>query len=174
MSFLFNAIALLLLGVVFVQDLRARAVSIILFPLLLGCFTCMALAANAVAEVLEWASLNVLFLTLQLVLLYLYFWLKNRGYTAVVGQSMGWGDILFWLVACVLFSPANFILFFLSSLVFSLVLHLVLSRFSTAAHRATVPLAGYQALCLALALGVQQLLPGVNFHDDYLLLGFLI
>jgi len=171
---LLYVLALLLLGVLLLQDMRERVVSVVLFPMLLICLAALALQKTSAAGMVHALPRNVLFLLLQLALLYAYFWIRQRKYTAVLGQLMGWGDVLFWLVTAVLFSPANFIFFFLSSLLFSLCLHLLFSAFHTGTYHKKVPLAGLQALYLSLLLTLQWRHPEINFFDDYLILGFLI
>lgn len=172
-SLILGAIVLLLMILV-VQDLRERTVSVILFPLLF--FLC---AAFALLEVSLWDALysylfNGVFLLLQVIFLYGFFWLRNKRYTPVVGAMLGWGDVLFWAVAALLFSPANFILFFLGSMLLSLLLHAVLRLLWVNYKKETVPLAGLQSLCLVAVLPLSRLVSGFALHDDAFVLYFLM
>jgi hypothetical protein len=163
LSFLFSAVLLLL---TLVQDVRARAVSVLVFPALLLCLALLALVHRPLPAVLEAWGLNMLFLAAQIGLLYIYFLVTKRRMVAVVGSAMGLGDVLFWLVAAVLFPLPAFILFFLASLLFSLALHFLLRLSFRNSYSRTVPLAGFQALTLLLLLLGGQLYPEFNFHDD--------
>lgn len=156
------------------QDVRDRAVSVVVFPLLLGCLGWIAFTSQPWQEVMANWGVNILFLAFQLVLLYLYFLVTRRRIIAVVGTAMGLGDLLFWLVAAVLFSLPAFILYFLGSLVFSLLLHSLLSLTFKEKYRTTVPLAGFQALVLLVLLGVQQMYPYLDFFGDVLVLDLLV
>lgn len=63
-----------------------------------------------------------------------------------INESIGVGDILMFLFLCFTFTTVTFIILFVFSLIFSLVLHQYLNNKST---QATVPLAGYIALFFA-------------------------
>jgi hypothetical protein len=61
-------------------------------------------------------------------------------------KYLGLGDILFFLVPMLFFAPANFVVFFMGSLVLSM-LAFVLIKVSFK-KRITIPLAGVQALMM--------------------------
>lgn len=156
----------------FWQDLRDRAVSIIIFPLLLLCFAGAGLSTKAFGAIIWMPFVNLIFLLIQAGFLYGYFWISRGRQIKVLGSILGWGDVLFWLVTCVVFSPANYILFFLGSLIFSLLLHWVL-RFSLAeSDKSKVPLAGHQALFLLFLLVWQWCTPHLDFYSDDLIMGY--
>ena len=159
-----------LLFITFLQDLRERAVYILLFPLLLIGFTAISLYSQPVSVLAGNYLLNFLFLVIQMVLLYAYFTISRGKPTVLIGTLIGWGDILFWLVTAALFSPANYILYFLASLVFALAFHFFISLIAEGGEPAKVPLAGNQALFLMAALILQLFYPALNFYSDDLLL----
>lgn len=171
---LIKSFAVVLLAILFWQDLQDRAVSVVLFPLLLFCFIGVGLTNNAYQAGAWLPGLNLVFLLVQMGILYGYFWLTRGKQTPVFGTVLGWGDILFWLVTCVLFSPANYIVFFLSSLLFSLLLHLVIGFVFTGTNKVKVPLAGHQAFFLLILIACQYCIPTLDFYNDDLVLNYVL
>jgi len=174
LPFIVQASVASLLCLTFLQDMRERAISLILFPLLFMSFLLTTVLHVPFQEVSVAFLLNLAFLILQAGLLYGYFWLKQGSVMPVIGSMLGWGDVLFWVTTTVLFSPANFILFFLLSSLFSLSTYLLLRTFMQGKQRAQVPLAGLQALFLLFLLVIQWFFPAFSLHDDYLILNHLI
>ncbi len=163
---------LILLQVIFFQDLKFRAVSWIVFPILfviawgVGYFDTGSLS-------ITWRhfSINFLLLFTQLLAVTLYFSLKNRKLVLITKGYLGWGDILFLVCACVLFSPINFILFYLGSAIFVMMGHLIWRSLGTVNPK--IPLAGMQAMMLTLlSLTVNQYL-GYSFYDDRWLMNWM-
>src|ERR1700722_15213210 len=152
-SFLLPAILVLLL--IARQDLADRSVSWFLFPLLaaLGAGLCWMELRSASTLVLN-ILINAVFLALQFGLLKCWFrW--RTGKVAFIDHAIGKGDLFFLLASCCFFSPANFILFYLLSLLFSLLLHLTLGKWPVVyGKHGNVPLAGLQAACLLLTLAI--------------------
>jgi len=159
-----------LLFITFLQDLRERAVHLFLFPLLLLGFIAISLQNNSWPVLAGNYLLNLLFLAIQIIVLYAYFSIRKGKPTAIVGVMMGWGDILFWLVTGAVFTPANYIFFFLASLIFSLFFHFLLSIVLVGEEHTKVPLAGHQALFLIFMFILQLFFPNLNFYNDSLLL----
>lgn len=82
---------------------------------------------------------NLLFVGLLLVASMLYTKFRKIDFK----NTIGFGDILFFVFMAGSFSIVSFFVLFVFSLVFSLILHLVLSNGKKGA---TVPLAGYMSL----------------------------
>lgn len=76
-------------------------------------------------------------------------------------NTLGLGDILFFIVIATAFPTLSFLVLFSLSLIFSLILFLILK--SSLQHK-TVPLAGLQALFISLVMIVNLLF---NFVDVY-------
>jgi len=75
---------------------------------------------------------------------------------------------LFFVVMCLAFSPANFIVFYISSITFTLVGFLIYKQIVKNAS-VEIPLAGAQALAMIVLL-VMSNFTQLNFYsDDYLL-----
>lgn len=168
MLFFVQVLLLLLLAVVFVQDMRYRGVSWILFPLLgLTIISVRAFSAPSLAFIGESLLVNMGFILVILALLVLYFLLKHRRFVNITDQYLGWGDILFLVVLALYLSILNFLLFFVISLLFAGVCHTIFVGFHKDRH---IPLAGFQALLFTLFLAADWWF----FHwriteDDWLL-----
>lgn len=111
---------------------------------------------------------NSLFLLLQGSVVMLYLLLRYR--TLKIGNYLGAGDVLFWLACLWCFSPLNFLIFFIVSLLGALLLHLLLRRMMSGYEQVAIPLAGYQGLFLILALVLDALVPTWATYNDFPLL----
>lgn len=141
---------MIICGCITYQDIRHRAVSWLLFPaLMITGFLLSFSAAGSWIALLERTGINLLFVLVQLLFLYAYFFLRH-GDRLLIGKKIGLGDILFWLAASAFFSFFQFILFYTLSLAFSLIVYLLLFRSPWSESRPTIPLAGLQALFLIL------------------------
>ena len=65
--------------------------------------------------------LNFMFIMLKLTGVTLYFSIKNRRFVNIINQYLGIGDILFFIPLLFLFSPFNFLAFFILSLTASII-----------------------------------------------------
>lgn len=155
---------LVLLMCVFVQDMTSRSVYWFLFPALTVLFIIThILAKQPPTEWLEKSVWSLAFLTLQVVLLWGYFSLKNRRLINIADGMIGWGDILFLISLAFYLSLLNFIVFYLSSLVLILLAALICSLFFPVKK---IPLAGWQALIFALLLAGNHLFFHWNLMND--------
>jgi Flp pilus assembly protein protease CpaA len=155
----------LLIIVVFWQDMKERQVSlVVLLLLLLGCAGRFLLSGEPGAYLL----INSSFLLIHGIALYGYLFVKYR--TLQLGSYLGAGDVLFWLACLWCFSPLNFLLFFLSSLLGALLLHLFLCRLLNNYKHVYIPLAGFQGLFLIFALVMERISPHWSTYNDYPLL----
>lgn len=122
---------------------------------------------------LRWplVAINGFFLLLQVLFLTLYFSLKHRQLVNITQDYLGIGDLVFFIPLCLFFPPVHLILFFVGSLLLSL-LGFSGYRLFTQRQIATVPLAG----CMALVLIFVQLIAfwqGFDLQQDYWVLQFL-
>lgn len=119
----------------------------------------------------EQSFLNALFMGLQLFLLNIYFSIKNRRWINLFENYLGIGDLVFFLPLCLLFSPVNFILFFIASLSLTLLGYLVYQISFPDNKVQTIPLAGAMAIVLIFVLLV-SLYFGIALNQDYWLIAF--
>ena len=86
--------------------------------------------------------LNLIFLVIQFFLLGFYFFVKERNIN-IVNNKLGIGDILLFLILCISFSFKNYIIFYIITLIFSLVISMIMIKRNK---DYTIPLAGYTSL----------------------------
>ena len=130
----------LALGVVFFQDMKERQVYWFLFPAI-GILGGVLFYNNTLNELFMMSVLlNFLCVLILLFIVFVYAHLKLRKSPF---KTIGLGDILLFVGLSLSFSSVSFIIIFVSSLVFSMLLHLMVKRKS---NFKTVPLAGYMSL----------------------------
>jgi len=131
------------LGVIFWQDQKERMVYWFLYPLsgLIGFLIQTNLTVKEM--ILLNSAVNLCLISTILLILYVYsnFILKKK----LIGESIGIGDILFFISLCFYFPIVSFLILFVFSLVFSLTLHLLKKKEKFE----TVPLAGYMSFFFA-------------------------
>ncbi len=135
----------IVLLVIIIQDIKHRAIHIVL-PVLLF-FT--ALVINHLDHALSYANIayNIIFIAVNVLGLFIYFSIKEKRFFNPIDSMLGLGDIFFFIAISPLFSLKAFIVFFVSGLIFSLIIHLVSNIFKKAN---TIPLAGYMSVFLSL------------------------
>ncbi len=132
-----------------IQDWKDREVNWYWFPLLVVAALGRAYFMDIdFLAVLVQMSMSLSFVLFNTVVLFVYLYLRY-GKTAILsGNLIGSGDLLFFLVLVCFGSFLHYLLFFTVSLAISLLLWISLRRYS---RYDTVPLAGLQSVCLALA-----------------------
>jgi hypothetical protein len=160
----------LLLIFIIVEDFRFRAISWWSFPLLV-------IAAMGIEYwnlKLHDIIVNSCFTFIQLIMLSLYFSIKEKKVINITRDYLGWGDILLWIISCLLFSPLNFLLFFMGSLVFTMIIVAFWKLTKIKPVMSTVPLAGIQAMALLLVLIVTIYADKISFRNDGWIEKFLV
>lgn len=165
-------IVLVCLGIAY-QDFKFRAVYWWLFPVLL--FACAEVVFLRTDLQLMFANLfyNSVFLAIQLLLLTLYFTVKERRLVNILDGYFGLGDLLFLLAITVYLSFLNYVLFYLLSL-FGIIAVGFLTQAMVKKPNPKIPLAGEQALVLVGFILVEQLHSGVNLLSDVWLVNYFI
>jgi hypothetical protein len=148
------------------EDFRYRAVSWILFPVLAFLGFLFSIYMNSpVQTILGNALINTFIIITQLALLKLFFILCRPADAALSGK-IGEGDIYLIGATVFFFSPVNFILFLVSSLIFTLVAHLLFAKASLYTTSVkTIPLAGFQSFFIILCI-TYGLIFKLNLTDD--------
>jgi hypothetical protein len=126
---------------IFVQDSKDRQVYWFLFPIMGSIAFYLQIENVPFYSVFINTGFNLLFILVQLFVIYLYGSIKLK--KSVLSEVFGLGDMLFFIFIAFSFSIISFFILFLFSLIFSLVLHFVLRSRQT---KKSVPLAGYMAL----------------------------
>ena len=149
--------------VVIYQDFKDRAVWWVVFPLAAAAAVWSA-SSTRYYEVWWMESLiNSLFLAVQFMVLTLYFSIKFRKPVWIFDEFIGWGDVLFLFVLALLLSPVNFILFYWSSIIFTLVIAAVYLN----KRNKNIPLAGIQAALFLVILAGDQFLQNISLTSDH-------
>ena len=162
MTVIFLIILGLFSSIIFYQDYKTRSVVWPLFPcvLILGAFYSFYYTESLQKFVLN-TGLNIGFFLLQIVLLKIVF-----GFKRIINHKLGIGDILFILCCCFFFSPLNFLVFYILSLLFSLCVYFLWLNKS---QKDSIPLAGIQAVFLFFFI-TAFVIAGSNTTEDIILL----
>jgi hypothetical protein len=151
---------------IFVEDISSRSVHWFLFPLLyLALLGADYFSSHHWTIALRHSIYNSLFIVLQLGILTLYFSIKKKKIINITDGLLGWGDILFWVCISCFFSPVIFLLYYIGSLIFVLLIWGAVSLFSNKTNR-HIPLAGLQALVFALLFVIAWFKPAVKLGSD--------
>ena len=162
---------LLLLFITF-QDFRYKAVSWILFPI--GFITAGIITYVEIpfSDLLFNSLINSLFIAFQMAVILVFSWIKFKQVKNIFSQIFGLGDLLFLIMICPLFSPVNFVFFYILSLAFSLCLYLILKYFKLYID-SKIPLAGFQSFFLAILL-LSNFFITFSLSNDYILFEYLL
>ncbi|HEY8782396.1 MAG TPA: hypothetical protein VIM16_12305 [Mucilaginibacter sp.] len=143
---------LVVLSLIFIQDIRSRSVYWVLFPILVALFILLHLLQHhSFAVTWQPVLINSTFLIIQFLIVSVYFSIKNKHWVNITDGHLGWGDILLLLSVAFYLSVLNFLLFYISSLIVSLVIWLLWQVLSKEKNK-HIPLAGFQALIFTVFL----------------------
>jgi len=165
-------LSILIFSIMLYQDFRLRAISWILFPVLAIIVIFIASFELPFKTILSFTSFNIIFITLQLALLTVYFSLKNKKLTLRLDKYIGLGDILLFYVFSLAFSPMNFIIFFTVSLFIILITWLIIILIAKP-KITTIPLAGAFSVVMIVLLGIKIFKSEMDFYNDNLLINYL-
>lgn len=140
---------IILLGISFYQDWKYRAISWMIFPMLLTVAAILFWQANIPVRVI---LVNCAFLTVVLGCLFLYISIKRGRLTNIFKADFGLGDVLFLIAITPLFVDRNYILFFISGMFLSALFHVLIA---SGKGSVKIPLAGYLAVYIIALDGVR-------------------
>ncbi len=137
-------ILIVILAYICFQDIKERQIYWILLPIVAG--LCSVLFYKSTLQELFFNAvlLNFSFVLLLILIIFVYSKIKHKSNFFNV---IGLGDVLLFFGLALSFSTISFIVIFISALIFSLALHLLLKQKSTFN---TIPLAGYMSLFFAI------------------------
>jgi Flp pilus assembly protein protease CpaA len=141
------AILLLCLVLVFIQDIKYRRIHVIL-PIVIFILSFFLIPVKKY-DLLETLLFNTGFFFITLGILTLYMSLKSKKFLNPFEHYFGLGDLLFYVAVTPLFLLKNYILYFILSLVFAILLQF---GFKKIIREETVPLAGFASLFLFIIL----------------------
>lgn len=133
------------LALIFIQDLKERQVWLLLFPIfsIAGAALFIHQTSYEVYLLTITINLGIVLLLLLINTLLARVLFKKR----LLTDLMAWGDVLFFIGFALVFPTVSFVIFFVTALLFSGVLHLLLQHISKQSLKG-VPLAGHMAVFL--------------------------
>lgn len=165
-------IAIFLLVLVVYQDYKFKAISWFVFPLLFCVFLYGSLSYLSPTDLVNNFLIISVFLLLQGLLITLWFSFRQQKLINILRQYLGIGDVLFIVCMAVFFSPLNFLLFYVGSLLL-IVLLTVLYKAFNGVQTPLIPLAGLQAAMLLLLILFNNIYSIVTFTSDMWLIRWL-
>jgi len=141
-----------------IQDFKERQVYLWLFLVTGITMALLHLHDSMIQIFLINISINLLIIFIIIAVLYFYATIKMK---KDLQQTLGLGDILFFMVLAIGFSTGTFLVLFTFSLIFSLVFYLAAK--SNLKYK-TVPLAGLQALFIGIVFLVNWAFNFINLY----------
>ena len=143
---------LLCLLIVFFQDWNYRAIHVLL-PVLIFLLSYIVIKQKNIFLIKN-ILFNVLFFFITFGILIVYMSLKSKSFTNPFQNYFGLGYLLFYISISPLFILKNYIIYFILSMLFAIVLQYILQK---KMKHVTVPLAGFSSLLLFLLLIIDSL-----------------
>ncbi|HIA12588.1 MAG TPA: hypothetical protein EYN69_11040 [Flavobacteriales bacterium] len=160
------------LSFIIYQDFKFRAVSWVVFPILFMLAVINGVQYVGTAELMRSSLINIGFVVAIFISLTIYFSIKNRSFTNIIDNQIGVADLLLLLVICTVFSPVNFLIYYVSSLFLITLVsagYIILKQNT----KAEIPLAAGFSATLICILVFQMSSVDVNLYDDMLALQVL-
>ena len=124
-------------------------------------------------EFLTYIGINVLIVVVNLIGVTALVSIKEKKLTNIIDSHLGLGDILFFTVLTVVFSPLNFVVFFIGSIMLITILYGVVIRLKKD-NNFPVPLAGAMSLLLIPILLIDELSSSFTTYQDLTILNNII
>jgi hypothetical protein len=147
------------------QDFAQRAVNWLLLFSLIICQFGLAFLTIGKEELFVSAGVNVMLLIFQFLLLTIYFSFRAGHLTNIINKFIGIGDIYFFLFLSMAFSPFNFILFFIVSLLLILIVYAVAMKSKIKQYK--IPLLGGMSIVYVILLVIEQISSFDRFDDTW-------
>ncbi len=154
-----------LLSVIVYQDFKNRAISWILIPFLCAVGLFNGWFTIGWSTFIAYLSINLSIVFINLFGVTLFISLKDKKFKNIIDSYLGLGDILFFVVLTTIFSPINFVVFFLGSMLLCTTIYGSIQLANKQKQR-LIPLAGAMSVILIITLVVQLVIPSFNFYHD--------
>ncbi len=165
-------VLLIVLLIILYQDFRFQAVSWIFFLIGFVLTMWISVKVDYLPDIFLNVVINTLFVLFQLCIIYLFTWIKYKQRKNIFKSVFGFGDLLFLIMIIPLFSPLNFIVFFIASIIFSLLVYSIINWLRIY-KKQRVPLAGLQSLFLLVVI-ISQIFIKFSLYNDYIILEHII
>ena len=159
------AILIAILLVVVYQDFKSRAISWFLIPLLLMVVLTNAVMTINIEELTIFLGINLLLVLVNMLGVTLIISVKEKRIKNIINSYLGLGDVLFFIVLTTLFSPINFVVFFIGSIFLITLIYGGVMLFRKQ-QNTLIPLAGAMSLVLIAVLLVQQFTTSFHLYQD--------
>jgi hypothetical protein len=148
----FINLIILVLALIFFQDIKNRTIHIFL-PIALFLFSYFLVYKNNNLIAIIILS-NLFFFTITISILVAYMYFKTGLFQNPFKHYFGFGDLLFYISISPLFLLKEYIVFFILSMFFSIMLQMV---FKKNIKKESVPLAGFSSILLIIVLFLIQI-----------------
>lgn len=172
MNYIIDLLIIVTLGYIVYQDIKLRKISWVILPVLFIVTAVSGLFFNDLQELSYFFLINLGFIAFQMLCLTLYFSIKHRSFTNIINKYIGIGDLLFFTVICAMFSPVNFIAFYLSSIILITIISLGYVTIKKNS-KIEIPFAGAMAVILICCFVYKNISGSVDFYNDTLTLELL-
>ncbi len=155
------------LFIVIFQDFKNRSIAGIIIPALLVLFFFKSYFESNFTTILHYFLINNAFILLQILLVTVYFSLRFKKMLNVINNYLGSGDVLFLMSMTTLFTPLNFIFFYIIAI---FITTLSYGTYLVASGRRDypIPLAGSMAIVLIVFFVLQYFFDGLKFSNETL------
>lgn len=171
MNTLFTISEIALLLILAYQDFKDRSISSIALLVLFVLFSIQSILTNSLTQAGIYFGINLFIPFIQLAGLTLYAAIKNKRFVNIIDTQIGLGDILFFVLLCTVFSPANFFPFYIGSLLVAVILFFILKKLKLSDTN-EVPLAGVMSVMLIIVIAVKTMTPAIDLYNDYWVLKY--
>lgn len=155
---------LVFLAFICYQDMLYRAVYWWCFPILAVLMVLLKYNTSGIQQTLTDAGYGLLFLMVQIFILWIYFSAKHKKIINITDNYLGWGDVLFLIAIPFYLSPVNYVLFYIVSLILVLLYALATAKLIT--NNKHIPLAGLQAALLGIAMIMDYIISNLELYSD--------
>ena len=160
MEHLVNLILVLILAGILFHDLRSMTIPLYLLISVLVAAGIRSVLINQSRMAAGMAFINLSGTLLVLLISYIILFLLKKKIFNPFNRLIGTGDLLFLPALCISFSPVNYLVFFIISLLLILVFRLI-----SGTSGRFIPLAGMQSVFLACALLITEFFPFSSYND---------
>jgi hypothetical protein len=167
MSNVTSIVLIIILLLVVYYDFRYMAIPLYLLILAVSISIIRLLLSTDFRHGLSMAGINILGSSMLMLLTFLIVFIYRGKLFNPLNSLLGIGDLVFLPVLCFSFSPLNFIVFFILSLAFILLVKLLIFRSGK-----IIPLAGSQSVMLIFVI-IETVIARFNSYNDILLINLL-
>ncbi len=158
-------IIMIALVIIAYQDFKYLKVSVyIMLVLWLSCYY-LSLSNTKLNLVISHFIINIAFISFNSVMLFTYLSIKYRKLIqfSMLKNYIGGADLIIWICLAILFSPLNFIVLSLITLILALIVWFLVNLFY---RFLKIPLAGIVALVVFSVCGIKLLNKSFDFQND--------